>query len=55
MYNNLESDDFILFKCQNVSIYWISVVKSTDRDTIRYWNFKNVLFPLRFERCWADY
>ncbi len=33
----------------------ISVVKSTDLDTIRYWNFKNVHFPLRFERCWADY
>ncbi len=32
-----------------------SVVKSTDRDTIRYWNFKNVHFLLRFERCWADY
>ncbi len=32
-----------------------SVVKSTDLDTIRYWNFKNVHFPLRFERCWADY
>ncbi len=32
-----------------------SVVKSTDCDTIRYWNFKNVHFPLRFERCWADY
>ncbi len=30
---------------------YISVVKSTDRDTIRYWNFKNVHFPLRFERC----
>ncbi len=25
---------------------WHSVVKSTDRDTIRYWNFKNVHFPL---------
>ncbi len=43
----------------NISHQWFelytSVVKSTDLDTIRYWNFKNVHFPLRFERCWADY
>ncbi len=40
-----------LSSLQNMHIS--SVVKSTDRDTIRYWNLKNVHFPLRFERCWA--
>ncbi len=32
-----------------------SVVKSTDFGTSRYWNFKNVHFPLVFECCWADF
>ncbi len=31
-----------------------SVVKSTDRDTIRYKNVKNVHYPLTSEHCRAD-
>ncbi len=36
---------------KSVGDQYSSVVKSTDRDTIRYLNFKNVHFPLKFERC----
>ncbi len=31
-----------------------SVVKSTDFGTSRYWDFKNIHFPLTFEHFWAD-
>ncbi len=58
--NAICKDIYIFLSVANVFRYFscllsTSVVKSTDFDTIRYWNFKNVHFPLRFERCWADY